>query len=236
MTRWSPVATSRRFVTTTTSRSVRRETNRPYLWTRGLSRTARISLTLRVYDAAGNMTSVPHPDPIQVHNIRSEAASVGVAVTPGVPAGALSLFASSGNASRTSLVVPWGRRVEHRGRLTAASAQDIGGAEVEVRERTARKGARERPVGQIRTGPNGESRYARPARRPSRTLIVVHRVLGGTPVVSKTLKLSVRAASTLKATLRGTLVRFTGRVVSRPLPAGGKLVKLQGSAPAFAWS
>jgi hypothetical protein len=32
------------------------------------------------------------------------------------------------------------------------------------------------------------------------------------------------------------LVRFSGRVLSRPLPVRGKTVKLQGKAPGYAWS
>ena len=45
------------------------------------------------------------------------------------------------------------------------------------------------------------------------------------------------AASTPEGgTLHGTLVRFSGRVLSRPLPAAGKRVILQGKAPGYEWA
>jgi hypothetical protein len=46
----------------------------------------------------------------------------------------------------------------------------------------------------------------------------------------------VRAAAILQTSLRGTLVRFGGRVVSGPLPPRGKRVLLQGKAPGYSWA
>ena len=43
-------------------------------------------------------------------------------------------------------------------------------------------------------------------------------------MVSRELKLRVGAASRVRATLRGRVVRFSGRVVSGPIPKAGKLV------------
>ena len=73
-------------------------------------------------------------------------------------------------------------------------------------------------------------------RLPSRAVKLVHRVPGSAPVVSKALMLRVRAAATLRASLRGGTVRYEGPVLSRPLPARGKRVVLQGKAPGFAWA
>ena len=66
---------------------------------------------------------------------------------------------------RTSLIVPWGRKVALRGRLTARSRQSVGGAEIEVLERAARKGAREVPAGRVQTasGRRRSSTRCRPA-------------------------------------------------------------------------
>ncbi len=51
---------------------------------------------------------------------------------------------------------------------------------------------------------------------------------------ARLLRVRVRAASTLKASLRGTLLRFSGRVLSRPLPAAGKRVIIKAAHRAIA--
>ena len=46
----------------------------------------------------------------------------------------------------------------------------------------------------------------------------------------------VRAASRLRATLRGRVVRFSGRVLSGPIPRRGKRVLMEGRSPGSAWT
>jgi hypothetical protein len=192
-------------------------------------------LTVRVHDAAGNVTSVPSPNEIQVQNAApAETAPGGVTGAAGVATG-LRLAASLGNSLGSSLIVPWGRRVTLRGQLTTASAQGVGGAEIDILERTARKGARQRSEGRAHTGPNGDFKHVLLGRRPSRTVKLVHRMLGGGVVESRTLTLRVRATATLRASLHGIKLLYAGRVLSHPLPVTGKRVVLQGKAPGFAW-
>ena len=182
-------------------------------------------LTVRVYDAAGNVTSTPSSGEIQVENAPPPA------IAPN-----LRLAARFNNSPRASLIVPWGRRVTLRGSLTTESKQGIAGAEVNVLERAARAGALELAAGRAQTGPSGDFKHVLQSRRPSRSIRLVHQAIGAASAVSRTLRLRVRAAATLRASLRGVTVRYAGRVLSRPLPTGGKRIVLQGKAPGFAWA
>jgi len=87
-------------------------------------------------------------------------------------------------------------------------------------------------VGSAQTRTDGTFSYELGRTRPSRTV----RLAYGPTASSRLLTVRVRAASTLKVSLRGTTVHYSGRVVSLPLPAKGKRVTLQGKAPGFAWA
>jgi hypothetical protein len=106
---------------------------------------------------------------------------------------------------------------------------------LEVLEQVGRRDA-ERTIGVARIREDGSFSYVLSARRPSRTIRVAFELQVGQRVVSAPLKLRVRAASTLRAVLRGRNIRFSGRVVSRPIPARGKRLRMQGRAPGFGWS
>lgn len=172
-------------------------------------------MTLRVTDAAGNQQSKQVPNPVEVSN-----------------RGAISerLSAQFSGSSRSTMTVAFGRRVRISGRLTATADRGIGGARIQVFERNARTGARQRVVGSVRTLPDGTFSYLLAKARPSRSV----RLVG--PSASRTLHLRVRASSSLNASLRGTVVRFGGRVLSGPLPRSGKRVLLQGRAPGYTWA
>ena len=111
------------------------------------------TLTLRVRDAAGNETLKRATTSIEVAN----------PVVPQLPvAGGSSdahLTATFEGASRSSsLTVPYGRRVTLRGRLTN-TFHAVDGARIEVRERTARNGSKERVVGGVQTALDGTYSY-----------------------------------------------------------------------------
>lgn len=186
-------------------------------------------LTVRVHDAAGNVTSTQLPSEIQVQNAPSAEESASAASQ-------LRLAVRFASAARTSLIVPWGRRVTLQGRLTTDSQQGVAGAGIDVLHRAAGRTAVELLAGRAQTGRTGELRHVLQSRLPSRSVRLVHQAAGAIPVVSRKLRLRVRAAATLRASLRGVTVRYVGRVLSRPLPTGGKRIVLQGKAPGFAWA
>ena len=187
-------------------------------------------LTVRVHDAADNVTSVQYPTEIRVEN-RPQGANAPAqsAIAGGANPKIAARFAGS---TRTSLIVPWSRRVTLRGRVTADSSRGVGGAHLDVFERVSRSRAKEVAVGRAQTRSDGTFSYELAARRPSRVV----RLAYGSVASSRRLQVRVRAASALRATLRGTLLRFSGRVLSRPLPASGKLVRLEGISTGFTWN
>jgi len=180
-------------------------------------------VTLRVRDAAGNQRSV-QADPAEVANPGA-----------GSPGEAARLTARFKGSSRATLTVPYGRRVFLNGRLMSASRRGLGRARVDILERHARSGAREHARGSIRTRPDGSFSYALHRFGPSRAVRLAYRPRPAVET-SRTLRLRVRAASSLEASLNGTVVRFAGQVLSRPLPKGGKRVLLQGKAPGYTWA
>ena len=187
-------------------------------------------LTLRVYDAAGNQTVVRAPAAVEVANAPP---SLPVAIAP-ASVGTLSV--GFGRSTRSSLIVPFVRKVTLRGRLSNPEGQGLDQARVEVLERASANATRQTAVGSAVTARDGRFSYVLASGRRSRIVRVVHRAGGGVLTTSPDLSLRVRAAVSLRARLRGTLVRFSGRVLSRPLPARGKIVKLQGKAPGYGWS
>jgi hypothetical protein len=58
----------------------------------------------------------------------------------------------------------------------------------------------------------------------------------GSTVSSGALNVGVRAGATLAVSLRGTALRYRGRVLSKPLPRAGKRVILEGKAPGYPWA
>jgi hypothetical protein len=122
------------------------------------------------------------------------------------------------------------------GRLTTTSTLAVPQARIDVLQRQNRRGAREANVGSALTDDDGNFWYGLPARLPSRTVRLTYEPAVLTQATSAVLKLRVRAAAQLHASLRGTRIRFAGRVLSGPLPKNGKQVLLQGRAPGYAWA
>lgn len=188
---------------------------------------------LRMTDAAGNQERV-QPQLIHVRNARSASAPAASALK-GAPAANLTVrFA---HTKRSSRVIAFGRKVTIRGRLSDAEKSGIGGARIDVMQRTRVAGSHERRVGRIKTRSNGRFSYRRSMRGATRTLRLEYLPPGaGSATKSRKLRVRVRSAARLHVSLRGRIVRFRGRIVSRPLPRHGKRVRLQGKAPGYAWS
>ena len=182
-------------------------------------------LSLRVFDAAGNRRDV------EVQLVDVQNAQNAVAQQAQSRLGFAHLSAAFAGSSRSTLSVPFGRRVVIRGRLASPSNSGIAKAQLDVFERSARAGAREVAVGRAQTRSDGTFSYELAARRPSRVV----RLAYGSSASSRRLQVRVHAAAALRATLRGRLLRFSGQVLSRPLPATGKLVRLEGVSTGFKW-
>ena len=186
-------------------------------------------LALRVTDAAGNAQIVPAAAATEIANPSRPTPSVpDPSIEDPFPADGLArLTARFTSSVRSSLIVPYGRAVAMRGRLSRASEQPLKGARIDVVQRSAAAGGREVVVGSARTRADGTFSYRLSARGPSRSIRFVY---GAT--ASQTLRLKVRAASRFQVSLRGTDLRFSGRVISGPIPANGKRVLLRGRARA----
>lgn len=194
-------------------------------------------LTLRVQDAAGNERLVHGDNPVEVANVQIPAAPTSVPA-PGAPtpASGHTLSARFNGASRSTMTVAYGRRISVSGRLTHGSHPVAAGSRIEVLERPDRRGAREVRRARVKSKADGSFSVTLTTNRPSRRIRVAYRPVGGSPVVSRTLRVRVRASSILRVSLRGRLVRFSGRVLSGPVPKAGKRVLMEGHAPGSAWT
>lgn len=194
-------------------------------------------LTVRVQDAAGNERLVHGDAPVEVANAPIPAAPASLPV-PAVTAdlSGYTISARFKAASRSTITVPHGRRVSVSGRLTRAARPVAAGTRIDVLERPDRRGGREMRRTQVKTEAGGVFTAVLATTRPSRRVRVAYRLPDGRRVVSQTLRLRVRAASRVRASLRGRVVRFSGRVVSGPIPKRGKRVLMEGRAPGSAWT
>ena len=143
------------------------------------------------------------------------------------------VFAAGGGGTRT---VAFTRAAVAEGQLVDENGRPIRNAVVDVVNTAAVRGAQARAAAPAVTGPDGRFVYRLPARSSSRTVRFAYRYVREGDVVSEaSLALRVRAAVRLAVRLRGVAVRYSGRVVSRPLPAAGKLVVLQGRVRGGRW-
>jgi hypothetical protein len=185
-------------------------------------------LTLRVTDAAGNQQVVYGERAVDIVNDGPAAAATNV-----LP---YAIAANFKGTSRRTLTVPYGKRVSLRGRLTQGSRVATAGSPIEVLERLDRRGAHEKVTRTIKTKADGSFSIGLATSRPSRVIRLAYRPAGGAQVVTRALKLRVIAASRVRATLRGRVVRFSGKVLSGPIPNGGKRVQMEGRSPGSAWT
>jgi hypothetical protein len=182
---------------------------------------------LRAVDAAGNERVHSGEGSVDVANPASPEAFSGISYA---------IIAGFKGSSRSTLTATYGRRVSLRGRLTSGSQAVAAGTQIEVLERLDRRGARERSTRKIMTKADGSFSLGIATSRPSRKIRLAYRPVGGGGVVSKAFTLRIRAASSVRAGLRGRVVRFSGRVLGAPFPKRGKQVQMEGRSPGSAWT
>lgn len=179
-------------------------------------------LALRITDAAGNRRLVTAGAPISVG--KEEASITKTWLT------------ASFGRRRTSYTTNYRHPVLLRGRLADSSDNPIAHARIAITERPSITG---RGTGEAYavTGPDGRFSHVVSGNGPSRSIDLRYFARAGDtiPSASRRLKIRVRAASTFKLSLHGVIVRYAGRVLTRPLPRGGKKVFIQGRAPGDAW-
>jgi hypothetical protein len=182
---------------------------------------------LRVVDAAGNERVRSGERSVDVSNPTLAGASSAIPYA---------IIAGFQGSSGSTLTVTYGQRVSLRGRLTQGSQPVAPGTQIEVLERLDRRGAPERSTRRVMTKADGSFSLGLATSRPSRRIRLAYRPVGGGKVVSKALRLRVRAASSVRAGLRGRVVRFSGRVLGAPFPKRGKRVQMEGRSPGSAWT
>lgn len=188
-------------------------------------------VSLRITDAAGNGTTIYASRAIQIGNHQ--------AVTPNGPRPASSarLTARVNGRRRTHVTVPYNRPVVVRGRLVTLDGAPIAHAKLDVKEVPSYRRGRVVARSAV-TSSNGTYTYKAARRSGTRRLEIQYRPFLNEAVVAARarLRLSVAAAATLRVALKGVRVSYRGRILSRPLPVGGKLIYLEGRAVGGAWT
>lgn len=176
--------------------------------------------SLRITDAAGNRRLIVAPQPVVVgHRVASSTTAI---LTAG--------FAGS----RTTGTTNFGRAVRIRGRLVDLSGRGMGAARISITEKV---GAKRRSMRNVTTDGAGRFSYVATGNAPSRSIDIEYfaRPTDSSPSATRRLRLRVRAASSFRVSLRGVLVRYSGKLKGRPIPRGGKRVFIQGRAAGGVW-
>jgi hypothetical protein len=181
-------------------------------------------VTLRITDAAGNRRIIESQRHVSIGN------------TVAAPGGKAQLSVRLADARSSSYATNFGRSVRLRGRLADPSGKPLGNTRIMITERPLTLVSHTKEV-YATTDSDGRFSYAISGRGPSRAIEVKYfaRVGDARPSAYRRLHLQVRAASTLKLSLRGVTVRYSGRVLSRPFPRNGKQVFIQGRALGGVW-
>lgn len=184
-------------------------------------------VSLRVTDAAGNEQSIPSSTAVQVLN-----RDIGSSVPSPAAPGGLRLTAEFAANRRTTFTAGFRKRVTVRGLLVSASGQPVQGASLNIAQQSEVSGRTKKLT--ATTAPDGTFRYVIRRATTPRSIRIEY---GEHPAnfVARTLRLRVRASARLRVSLRGVLVRYRGRVASRPLRKGGTVVNIQGRAPGADW-
>lgn len=132
--------------------------------------------------------------------------------------------------ARNTLALRHGKRARSSGRLTTGQGIPLAGAAVLVEGRSRSGDVGYARLGVARTDAHGQFRFTIP---PGPSRAVRYRYDGSDTVqpVAAELTTKVRAAARLKVDRRrlrnGQVVRFSGRLLGKPIPAAGKVVALQ---------
>jgi hypothetical protein len=191
-------------------------------------------LVVSVTDAAGNSATVLDRN-VTVDNPPPVGGPNGINASPNA-----TLAVAWKATKRAQLTSAFGSEHTIVGRLTGAGGVPIGAAQVDVLSTPAYAGARTAAMPSVLTAANGEFTLRLPAGVSSRTLRFEYSsVVDSTPVVTRALKLSVRAGIALKVTPHtasvGRSIYFTGRLRGEPVPIGGKLLVLEARSPGGGW-
>jgi hypothetical protein len=120
--------------------------------------------------------------------------------------------------------------VRVRGHLTTPEGNPLQGVDVAVYSRLRGESAPPQLIASVKTTRTGKFSF-RVRKGPSRTITLRYAGTAEIRSVTRVISLNVRSATTLSVSrhrlVNGESVRFTGRVVTRPLPAPGKLVAIQ---------
>jgi len=193
-------------------------------------------LVVSVTDAAGNSATVLDRN-ITVDN----PARAGLGGPNGANASPQAILTAGWRGAKGArLSSGYGHAETIVGRLTNLSGTPIAGAQLGVLATPRYLGARTAAMAGVRTDADGRFTLKLPAVMSSRTLRLQYSdQLGGAPVAVKTLALSVRAGVSLsiapRTTSVGRSIRFAGRLLGGPIPAGGKLLVLEARSPGGAW-
>jgi hypothetical protein len=196
-------------------------------------------LTVDVTDAAGNSALVLE------RNVMVDNPMVDNPTLTGGPNGTnasaqASLAVGWKGAKGTQLDRGYGRTETIVGRLTGPGGAPIGGARVDVLTTPDYTGAHTAAMGDVVTEADGELTVRVPAGASSRTLRFEYSdQLGGPPVATRTLSLSVGAGVKLAVAPHtasvGRSIHFSGRLRGGPIPPGGKPLVLEARSPGGAW-
>jgi hypothetical protein len=192
------------------------------------------NLKVQVEDAAGNAATVVNR-PVTI--VAGRGALNGANASD-----AAQLTVRWTRTRRATLRTRSPRRAVLTGRLVNEAGQPIAGARLDLITRTTVPGSRERaaPNGVV-TRPSGRFTVRMSPRATSRDVRIAYRSHANdtAPVAQRTMRLRVRARLRLSARPRqarlGTVVRFRGRLLSRPIPRRGKQIVLQGRAGRSRW-
>lgn len=176
---------------------------------------------LRVVDAAGNMTTIGAAQPVTVQNKLSPPDAV--------------LTVGQGQRARAVVTRGWRSRTILNGRLRSTSGAAIGGAILRVAEVPQVNAPTAIVRRTVRTRADGRFRYVVPNKRASRRVHFEYEPSTGS-VLGKDVRVLVRASASLKVSLKGTRVRYSGRLITSPIPKAGVPLSLQGRATGGRWT
>jgi hypothetical protein len=183
----------------------------------------------------------------------SSSVGSGATLTAGASASALGPANGTDASDQAILTAVWKGHAGERlsgsygaartveGRLSGPGGTAIAAAQIEVGELPAVAGAHPRVLPSPRTGAAGRWSLKLPRGISSGELRFAYRSHLGepTPVATRTLALSVRAGVALSVAPRlaraDGRIRFDGRLLGGPVPAGGKQLVLEARSPGGRW-
>lgn len=185
-------------------------------------------LTLRVTDAAGNVTAIVNEQ--------------GVAVTNRATVMTNSTNAARRREMRVAFVgrsgkarsARYGEKVSMRGRLTSGSGQPIAKTSVEIRQTVI--GTRAGKLrARVKTDDDGQFVFVARVNGPSRVFEFLDPEGSGFRAAPARLRLNVGAIGTLRISLRGVQLRYSGQIRGAPTRLRGKRVYMEGRAVGGKW-